>query len=173
MKKITLLTAIVMIAFTTAAVAQSTATATAVTGAKVITPITITKVVDMNFGNLVATVAGGAIVLPTSGTRTGDAAILAGANQKGTVTAASFTVTGETNFTYAITLPPASFNVSDGAATAATMSVGTFVSSPSSTSTLTTGSETLIVGATITLAANQKAGAYTNTSGLAITVNYN
>lgn len=173
MKKITLLTAIVVIAFTTNAVAQSTATATAQTSARVITPITITKVVDLNFGNLVATVAGGAIVLPTSGARTGEAAILAGANQKGTVTAASFTVTGETNFTYAISLPPASFNVSNSDTTPATMSVGTFVSLPASTGSLVSGTQTLLVGATITLAANQKAGAYTNTSGLAITVNYN
>ena len=172
MKKITLLTAIVMIAFTTNAVAQSTATTTAATSARVITPITITKVVDMNFGNLVATVAGGAIVLPTSGARTGDAAILLG-TQNGTVAAASFTVTGEIGFTYAITLPPASFNVSNSDTTPATMSVGTFVSSPSSTGSLVSGTQTLLVGATITLAANQKAGAYTNTSGLAITVNYN
>ena len=173
MKKITLFTAIVMIAFTTNAVAQSTATTTATTSARVITPITITKSVDMNFGNLVATVAGGAIVLPTSGARTGDAAILAGATQKGNVAPASFTVTGETDFTYAITLPPASFNVSNGDTTPATMTVGTFVSTPSSTGTLASGTQTLIVGATITLAANQKAGAYTNASGLAITVNYN
>jgi TRAP-type C4-dicarboxylate transport system substrate-binding protein len=172
MKKITILTAILMIAFTTAAVAQSTATTTAATSARVITPITITKVVDMNFGNLVATAAGGDIVLPTSGARTGDAAILLG-TQNGTVAAASFTVTGETDFTYAITLPSASFDVSNGDTTPATMSVGTFVSSPSSTSKLTSGSETLIVGATITLDANQKSGAYTNVDALAITVNYN
>lgn len=172
MKKITLLIAIVMIAFTTNAVAQSTANATASTTATVIKPITITKTVDMNFGNLVSTVAGGAIVLPTSGARTGDAAILLG-TQNGTVTAASFTVTGETDFTYAITLPAAPFDVSNTDTTPATMAVGTFVSLPSATGTLTAGTQTLLVGATITLGAAQASGAYTNAAGLAVTVYYN
>lgn len=163
-----------MIAFTTAAVAQSTAETSAATGARVITPITITMVEDMNFGNLVATVAGGEIVLPISGARTGDDAILLG-TQNGTIKAASFTVTGETNFTYAITLPPTSFNVSSkvGEITSI-MSVGTFVSSPSGTGTLSaSGTQPLIVGATITLGANQVSGTYTNADALAITVNYN
>ncbi|MFV8372104.1 DUF4402 domain-containing protein [Flavobacterium sp. LB2P74] len=172
MKKITLLTAILMIAFTTKVVAQSTATTTAATSARVIKPITITKAVDMNFGNLVATIAGGAIALSTSGARTGDAAILLG-TQNGSVKAASFTVTGETDFTYAITLPSASFNVSNSATTPATMSVGTFVSSPSTTGALALGTQTLIVGATITLGANQSSGNYTNGTALAVTVNYN
>jgi hypothetical protein len=129
---------------------------------------------DMNFGNLVATATGGQIVLPISGARTGDDAILLG-TQNGTIKAASFTVTGETNFTYAITLPLASFNVSNSTETdAATMSVGTFVSSPSGTGTLSaSGTQPLIVGATITLGANQVSGTYTNADALAITVNYN
>jgi hypothetical protein len=171
MKKITLLTAIAMIAFTTNAVAQSTAEATAPTSATVITPITISKTVDMNFGNLVATTAGGAIVLPTTGARTGPAAILLG-TQNGTVSAASFTVTGETDFTYAITLP-AAFNVSNTDTTPATMEVGTFVSSPDATGTLAAGTETLLVGATITLLADQAAGDYTNATGMIVTVLYN
>jgi hypothetical protein len=171
MKKIILLTAMVMIASTTTAVAQSEATATGVTNARVITPITIAKEIDMNFGNLVATAGGGAIVLLTDGTRTGDAAILAG-TQNGTITAAEFTVNGETDFTFDIALPAGSFDVSNTGATA-TMSVGTFVSSPNATGTLTLGTETLLVGATITLDANQASGTYTNETGLAITVNYN
>ena len=172
MKKIIFFAAIAMIAFTTNAVAQSSATTTAATDAKVIAPITISKTVDMNFGNLVSTVAGGAIVLPTTGARSGDAAILLG-TQNGTVTAASFTVTGETAFTYAITLPTGTFNVSNSDATPATMAVGTFVSSPNATGTLTAGTETLKVGATITLLANQASGVYTNTADLAVTVYYN
>jgi len=172
MKKITFFAAIAMMAFTTNAVAQSSATGTAATSAKVITPIKITKDVDMNFGNLVATGAGGAIVLPTTGARTGAAAILLG-TQNGTVTAASFTVTGEIDFTYAITLPAAPFNVSNADATPATMEVGAFVSSPDATGTLTSGTETLIVGATITLLADQASGAYTNASDLAVIVFYN
>jgi hypothetical protein len=173
MKKITLLTAIAMIAFTTNAVAQSTAEATAPTSATVITPIKITKDVDMNFGNLVATGAGGPIVLSPAGARSGDAAILLG-TQNGTVTAASFTVTGETDFTYGITLPP-TFNVSDAVVSpdTGTMAVGTFVSTPDATGVLALGTQTLKVGATITLLANQAAGDYTNATDMLVTVFYN
>jgi hypothetical protein len=90
------------------------------------------------------------------------------------VAAASFTVNGELNYTYAITLPSSSFTVSNGAATPITMSVGTFVSSPSGTGTLSaSGTQTLLVGATITMIANQASAAYTNTTGLVVTVNYN
>ena len=172
MKKIIFFAAIAMVAFTTNAVAQSTADATASTSATVITPIKITKDVDMNFGNLVATADGGPIVLPTTGARTGDAAILLG-TQNGTVTAASFTVTGETGFTYAITLPAASFDVKNSDTTPATMAVGTFVSSPDATGVLTLGTQTLIVGATITLGAAQAAGDYTNATDMIVTVFYN
>jgi hypothetical protein len=171
MKKIIFFAAIAMIAFTTNAVAQSSATTTAATDAKVIAPITISKTVDMNFGNLVSTVDGGAIVLPTTGVRTGDATILAGPD--GSPTAASFTVGGEADYTYGITLPAGPFDVGDGASTPETMAVGTFVSSPDATGTLTAGTETLIVGATITLGAAQAAGVYTNAADLAVTVMYN
>jgi hypothetical protein len=172
MKKVTFFAAIAMIAFTTNAVAQSSATDFAATDATVIAPITIAKTIDMNFGNLVSTVDGGAIVLPTTGVRTGVAAILAGPD--GSPTAASFTVGGEVDYTYGITLPAAAFNVENGDATAATMEVGTFVSSPDATATsLTGGEETLLVGATITLLANQASGVYTNTTDMIVTVFYN
>jgi len=173
MKKFTFFAAIAMIAFTTNVVAQSTADATAATNATVITPIKISKTVDLSFGNLVATAAGGAIVLSTANARTGPAAILLG-TQNGTVSAASFTVTGETDFTYGITLP-STFNVSDAviAPDTGTMAVGTFVSSPDATGVLTLGTQTLIVGATITLGAAQAAGDYTNATDMIVTVFYN
>ena len=160
-----------MIAFTTNAVAQSTATTTAETSAKVIKPITITKNVDMNFGNLVAIVAGGSIVLPTTAVRTGDAAILAGPD--GAPTAASFTVTGETDYTYSITLP-ASVVLTD-TVSATTMTVNAFNSTPTVAAggTLTGGSETVFVGATLNVGALQAAGVYSNATDLVVTVNYN
>jgi hypothetical protein len=174
MKKIIFFAAIAMIAFTTNAVAQSTATDFAVTNATVIAPITITKTIDMSFGNLVSTVAGGDVNLPTSGARTGDVDILLGSDN-GTVTAASFDITGEANYSYGITLPP-TFDVSDSQTTANTMAVGTFVSLPAATGSGTlsaTGAQTLLVGATISLGATQVAGDYTNTTDMTVTVFYN
>ena len=173
MKKIIFFAAIAMIAFTTNAVAQSTATDFAVTNATVIAPITITKTIDMSFGNLVSTVAGGDVNLPTSGARTGDVDILLGSDN-GTVTAASFDITGEASYSYGITLPT-SLDVTD-VASSTTMAVGTFVSLPAATGsgTLSTGgTQTLLVGATITLGAGQAAGDYTNTTDMIVTVMYN
>lgn len=170
MKKVTFFAAIAMIAFTSNAVAQSTASATASTTASVITPITIVNAGDMNFGNLVATVAGGSIVLTPAGARTGDAAILLGAD--GTVTAAHFTVTGEVGYAYTITLPTTFTVLHTDALT--TMTVSPFTSDPSgATGSLATGTETVNVGATIEMVANQKAGVYTNAADLAVTVFYN
>src|ERR1044071_4885539 len=60
---------VIAIAFTNASFAQATATASA--SANIITPISIAKTVDMNFGNVAvsATIAGTAILAP-AGTRT-------------------------------------------------------------------------------------------------------
>jgi len=171
MKKITLLAAIAMVAFTSNVVAQETATATAATSATVITPISIVKDTDMSFGNLVSTLDGGAIVLSTASGRTGNAGILAGPD--GTVTAAAFTVTGETDFTYGITLPASPFDVENSDEIPETMAVGTFVSLPDEAGSLTSGTQTLLVGATITLGTGQASGVYTNAADLAVTVFYN
>jgi len=170
MKKFTFFAAIAMIAFTTNAVAQSSATTTAASSATVITPIAIAKTIDLNFGNLVATTSGGTVTVAPDGTRTGHAATIAG-NQNGTISAAEFTVTGETDFTYAITLPASPFVVAHTDLTE--MSVGTFVSTPSTTGVLALGTQTLKVGATITLIGGETSGAYTNASDLAVTVYYN
>src|ERR1700753_3762247 len=63
-------TATIIIAGASASFAQATATASA--SATIITPITITKTADMNFGNVAvsATIAGTAILAP-AGTRSG------------------------------------------------------------------------------------------------------
>ncbi len=54
------------------------------------------------------------------------------------------------------------------------MAVGTFVSSPATTGTLSSGgTQTLKVGATHSVAAAQTAGVYTNATGVPVTVNYN
>jgi hypothetical protein len=88
----------------------------------------------------------------------------------GTVTAASFTVTGEGNSTYSITLPSSAITLTSPSGT---MSVQNFVSTPSNTGTLSSGTQEIKVGATLNVSAAQAAGTYTNASGLFVTVNYN
>jgi hypothetical protein len=62
-------TAVVLIASASSSFAQATATATST--ATIVTPISITKTVDMNFGNVaVQTATGGTVILAPAGTRT-------------------------------------------------------------------------------------------------------
>jgi len=159
--------AIIMIAFSLNANAQASATADA--SATIITPIAISVSANMDFGNVAASAALGTVILATDGSRsvTGGVTLPATA---GSPTQAIFSVTGETGFTYSIALP-GSITLDDGATH--TMTVDTFTSNPSGTGTLTGGSETLNVGATLRVAASQAAGTYTNSGDLTVTVNYN
>src|SRR6202012_558778 len=126
-------TAAIIIAGTNASFAQASATASA--SANIITPISIVKTVDMNFGNVaVSATTAGTVVLATTGTRTtGGAGGVTLPATHGTVTAASFTVSGLASYTYAITLPTSAI-ITDGSTHQ--MTVNTFTSNPSSTGTL-------------------------------------
>ncbi len=159
---------------TGATVINAQASASATTSAEIITPIGITKVTDMNFGIIAANDALGTVVLDTNDGRTSSQFTFPG--NTGTVNSAKFTVTGDTNYTYAITLPSSAITLTH-TDNVTTMSVGTFTSNPSSTGTLTAGTQDLFVGATLNIAASQKAGVYTNSTvgagGLEVTVNYN
>lgn len=156
--------------FTAVAFSQSSATASA--AATILTPIAISNTVDMNFGNLASSGTAGTCVLATDASRstTGGVTIMAG----GTITAASFAVTGVAAANYTITLPAGATTVSDGTNT---MTIDTWTSNPSGTGTLTGGNSTLLVGATLNVNANQPGGVY-NTSNaggsgeFTVTVNY-
>ena len=163
-----LVLAIIVLGFAATSFAQVTATAS--TTATIITPIAIEKDVDMNFGNIaVSPTLGGTVVLPTSGARTKTGGVTLPV-VTGTVSAASFTVTGEGNSTYSITLPSSAITLT---APGGTMTVDNFVSTPSNTGTLSSGTQEVKVGATLNVSAAQAAGTYTNAAGLFVTVNYN
>ncbi len=167
MKKIILLS---LFSFVTLIGTYAQVTATATTTATLITPIAIEKDVDMNFGNIaVSPTLAGSVVLPTTGSRTKNGGVTLPI-VTGTVSAASFTISGEGNSTYSITLPSSAIILTGPSGT---MSVETFVSSPSNTGTLNSGSQEIKVGATLNVGAAQSAGTYTNESGLYVTVNYN
>jgi hypothetical protein len=155
----------------TTSFAQASATANAT--ATIITPIGISKTIDMNFGTVAvsATIAG-TVILATDGSRTtgGAGGVTLPSFDDGSPTAAEFAVTGEGTYTYAITLP-ASITLDDGASHS--MTVDTFTSNPSGTGALTAGAQTLLVGATLNVSAGQAAGTYSNTTDLTVTVNYN
>ena len=152
--------------FSSSVFAQATATANA--SATIVTPISIAKNTDMNFGNIATDGSVGTVVLsPASGrTFTGGVTLPA---VTGTVTAASFTVSGSGSYTYAITLP-STLTITSGADS---MIVDDFTSTPATTGTLSSGSEIITVGATLNLVASQAEGTYTSATPFAVTVNYN
>lgn len=147
--------------------------ATATSSATIVTPIGITKTVDMNFGNVAVSNVLGTVVLTPAGTRTKSGGVTLPATA-GTVSAASFAVVGEGNYTYAITLPSSAVTLKR-TGSVDTMTATLFSSTPSGTGALTGGAEALLVGATLNVAGSQLAGTYTTEAGspFTVTVNYN
>jgi hypothetical protein len=174
MKKLIVLFAAIVLVSGLNSTVKAQSTAYAPTSATIITPISIVKGVNMNFGNIAvsATLAGTVVLAPDNSRTTGGALGVTLPNVKGTVSAAQFTVTGATGSTYSIALPTAPLTITDPVSTK-TMTVSAFTSDPTPTGTLTTGTQTINVGATLNVAAAQTAGAYTNATGFAVTVNYN
>lgn len=161
---------IVLLGLSATSMAQATATATAT--ATIVTPISITKTTDMNFGNVaVQTATGGTVILAPAGTRTtGGAGGVTLPATTGTVTAALFTVNGTGTYTFAITIPSTDLTLTG--TPSGTMIVNAFTT-PSPTSALVAGTKTFTVGATLNVSAAQAAGVYVSATGFDVTVNYN
>ena len=161
--------ALVLFAGTTDASAQASATATAT--ATIVTPISLTKTTDMNFGNVaVNATTPGTVLMTPAGARTPGGGVTLPATA-GPVAAAAFTVDGQAGYTYAITLPTLPLQITNGSAN---MNVSLFTSTPSATGTLdVSGTETLTVGATLTVGSAQAAGTYVSATPFTVTVNYN
>ena len=158
--------AILAIAFATNVNAQATATAS--TTAVLVTPISIEKTTDMDFGTLAASATLGTVILDTANSRS----ISGGASlHGGTPTAAVFTVTGEPNTGFDITIPTTDIVLSDGASH--DLILNGLVTLGSSSTLATDGTKAIKVGATLNLPANAVGGTYTNASDLFVTVNYN
>lgn len=142
--------------------AQNVQSATSGAAATIITPMTIVKNVDLNFGNIAVPSANGTVLMSPAGARTATNVILPSVT--GVVTAANFTVTGLANATYVINLPASVTLVNGGN----TMLVNAFTEN--ATNILTGNTETFGVGATLNVAAGQATGEYTAT--FPVTVDY-
>lgn len=165
--------ALLVMAGASAQAADGTGTA----NATVVRPIAIANSSPhLRFGSFSTTAAGQTVAISTAGARTLTGALGVGSGQNA-YGAASFNVTGEGALTYTITLPASPISITTGSASAEeTMSVGSFVSDPTGTGTLsgtagTAGSQTLLVGATLTTVANQVPGIYSG--NFTVTVQYN
>jgi hypothetical protein len=158
-------TSLAVAALASSAMAQNSATTAGDSSVTIINPISLTKGTALSFGRVVVTAPGTAaslvlspagVVSPTNLTSVG-----------GTITAGTFTVSGEAGQAYVITLPAS-------AALGTGCTLDTFTSTPSTTGTLPVGTglatQTLTIGATLQIAANTAAGAHTGTYN--VTVQY-
>jgi len=127
--------------------------------------ISVSSTGSMDFGAFYAPTSGGAgsVTIAPDGSRTASKATLAG----GAPAAASFTVDGSANTAYSVTLTSPG-TLSDGSGNS--MSIGSFTHDNTDNSLPPSGSETLNVGATLSVPKNQPSGIYTGT--FTVTVNY-
>ena len=153
---------LIAVSLSATAFAQSSATATANATAKILTPIAIAKLTDLNFGTLVSGPAPGTVIVDPAGTRTASGGVSLVSSSP---TAAQFNVTGQGSTAYTIAVP-GSISITNGTDT---MVVNTFTSNPSGTGTLSAlGAQQLNVGATLNVAASQASGNYTGTFNVTV-----
>ncbi len=128
--------------------------------------ITLALLAPLRFGDVFVSSVSGTVVLSPAGSRTTTGGATLG--NLSTPGAATLTVTGARNTIYAITLPTSSSLTGPGG----TMTIASFLSSPSATGLLSgVGSQTLSIGATLSVPANQADGDYAGT--FPVTVAYN
>ena len=155
-------------AFSTISFGQNGPSDAASVGAVIVTPISISKVTDLHFGNLAATDVSYQVKLDFAGERT-----VTGTAKNvmptitGSVSVASFTASGLTGAAYAITLPLDDVVTLYGAGN--NMTLEAF--SHDANLILTSGEETFNVVATLNVNADQAAGTYNGSFD--VIVNYN
>lgn len=149
------------------AFAQASDTEPANASANIIAPITLTKVTDLVFGDIVPNTTAGTVVMNTSGTVTGTTGgVTALASTRN---AATFTVAGQTGRAYTVS-PIANITISNVAGP-------DMIINPSSDCgggacvVGVAGGTTVRVGGTLNVGANQPAALYTGT--FSVTVTYN
>ncbi|RZA01034.1 MAG: DUF4402 domain-containing protein [Sphingobacteriaceae bacterium] len=156
-----------------AANANAQATATANVSATIVSPISISKTTDLSFGNLSVDATGGTVILDPSAaatrTNAGAGGITFPANT-GTVSAASFVVSGQANFAYAINVLSTSMQITNGTDN---MTVDNFTKSVTSGLLNNLGTQTVYVGADLQVSASQAPGIYTSSSPFTVLVSYN
>ena len=147
-------------------------TASAHSTATIVSPLAISKTADLNFGNMAVTSAAGSIVTlaPTAAaTRTESGGGVTFPAFTGTVSAASFVVSGVPGYTFDVTLPGGTL-LENGPSS---MFANNFTKSAGAGVLDAFGMQAFYVGADLIVAAAQPAGVYTTITPFVILVNYN
>jgi len=145
---------------------QSSLTSSSSIAATVVSPISVSTTTDLSFGVVIASGVPGTVTVTPAGARSASGGATLGS--AATVSPAIFTVTGDANNSYSITLP-ASGLVTCGATS---MVVDSFTSTPTPTGDLGPGgSQTLTVGASLQVNNSQTICTYSGS--VDVTVAYN
>ncbi len=126
-------------------------------------PATVVKNGDMKLNNILVSGEGTVTVSPAGALSTGGVSI-ARAN------AATFTISGQPGYMFAITLPASGQIIYDEEHG---MSITDYTSSPRIGSLNDAGTQVIQVGATLHMNTAQPEGSYANATELSVTVNYN
>lgn len=135
-----------------------------------VNPIAIVNTQALAFGSFAAG-SGGSVTLSAAGVRSAGGVVVLLSSDAGA--AAQFSVTGDPNVSYSITLPAnGGVALTSGANS---MAVNNFTSNPSASTPSTGllsagGSQTLTVGATLSVGSNQASGSYSGSFN--VIVNY-
>ncbi len=148
---------------------QSSDSATIRTTASIVSPIKISKTVDLNFGSIIGGYNPGSLILNTDGSRTANGVEISNA-VPGEVSPAEAIVTHSNN-NYSITLP-STFSLFNEVNPAQILIIDQFTVTPTPSGE-GNGIDVLKIGATLNLEANQIPGNYSNPQGFNVTVSYN
>jgi len=159
--------------FTSKVMAQGVTTTAATTAsAKILQAMTLTTgATQLNFGTMTVPTTVATVVVPPTGTisKTGTITLL---SQIPIASPAAYTVTGDINAAYSITVPLSDVVLSANS-NADHMNVNTFITNKTLNKSALdgTGNDAFTVGATLNLAASQAAGSYSGSFN--VYVNYN
>ena len=159
--------AVVPLLASPATVAAAAVSKAASANAALLSPLTVLKKADLDFGKLAVTTAGTAVINPLTGARTATGGVVpAGTNAH----AASFIATGNRNSVVNIRLPKNPITVTRAGGTQ-TMTVSNWTLDGNNNRRVPP-SQTVefAIGATLTVGANQTPGVYTGTFN--VTVQY-
>jgi hypothetical protein len=126
-------------------------------------PISIVTTGTLGFGQVISGLGAGAVTVTPLGGRTASGGAVLGSSV--TVSAASFTITGEPSTAYGLVLPGSVTLTSGGQS----MTVDEFTSSPAGSGVLdATGSQQVGLGARLQVSASQQTGSYTGTFNITV-----
>lgn len=145
--------------------AQNSATSEVITS--IVQPIGIRTSSELNFATI-NTRMGGEITITPSNTSIATGEVIIASEDK--ASPATIELNSEPGIAYAVTLPTINYIIYNGTDS---MTINNFTSDYNNDFSLSDGSQTLHVGATLIINSHQTPGYYTNTTGIHVAISYN